>query len=94
MNTANLDAGRLEPLARRDQNEAEAVALGSFFDDLSTLPAILELVTAFSMSISYLFIYLRQCRQRIADLLRNKDCRAATLCRQRFQNLNNVINWN
>ena len=47
--------------------------------------------TAFSISVRYLHI-CAPCRQRVADLLRIKDCRAATLCRQLFQNLINVIN--
>ncbi len=38
------------------------------------------------------YIYTPPCRQMVADLLRIKDCRAATLCRQLFQNLINVIN--
>ena len=48
-------------------------------------------LTAFSISVRYLHI-CAPCRQRVADLLRIKDCRAATLCRQLFQNLINVIN--
>ncbi len=38
-------------------------------------------------SVFYIYLllyYLRPCRQRVADLLRNKGCRAATLCRQRL----------
>ena len=46
--------------------------------------------TAFSISVRYLHI-CAPCRQRVADLLRIKDCRAATLCRRLFQNLINVI---
>ena len=38
--------------------------------------------TAFSISISYL-LNIHPCRQRVADLLRNKGRRAATPCRQR-----------
>ena len=39
-------------------------------------------LTAFSISISYL-LNVHPCRQRVADLLRNKGRRAATPCRQR-----------
>ncbi|GEM_PF-2122204 len=48
-------------------------------------------LTAFSISVRYLHI-CAPCRQRVADLLRIKDCRAATLCCQLFQKLINVIN--
>jgi len=38
------NAAPLERRVRRDQNEAEAVAIGSFSNDLSTLSDILKLV--------------------------------------------------
>jgi len=53
---------------------------GDALTDTIAFDAVLGF-TAFLMSICYLH-NVRPCRQRVADLLRNKGRRAATPCRQ------------